>query len=135
MADSKWQPNLNAKPFIPSSAAYVVRLPCCMRPLKIRRRGYLGRIIQGVLVGVLTITVIFNIVFIIDNSNKLRSGSNSLPNDGLDDGFVGQELLQERRTEKMGKHHVDIILTDVDSEGDKWLIQVVFIPQNMCNHC
>ncbi len=102
MADSKWQ--RNAKPFIPNSSAYAARLPCCMRLLKIRWRGCLGRILKGMFVSVFTISVIFKVVFIIENSNKLRSGFSYLPNDEVDDGMDGRDLLQlESKTVKSGK--------------------------------
>eukprot|EP00794_Sanderia_malayensis_P017702 gene17702-19471_t len=122
MADSKWQPNLNAKPFIPSSAAYIVRLPCCTRPLKIRRRGMLGRFLQGLLVSVLAVTVIFNIIFIIDNSKKLRSASpSSVQNEALDNEFANQQFLQEQsvaHSEDNGK------MVKIEARSSKELVYV-----------
>ena len=70
---SSWQPNIYAKPFVPTSAAYVLRLPCCARPVKIKRRGVLGRMLQLVLFSVLIVTVVFNVIFIIDSSKRLRT--------------------------------------------------------------
>ena len=69
---STWSPNVQATPFIPSSAAYVIRGPCCARPVKIRKRGCVGKLVQAVLCGVLIVTVVFNILFVMDNTTKFR---------------------------------------------------------------
>ena len=95
-----WKPDLSAKPFVPSSAAYVVRLPCCVNPLKIRRRGVLGRCLQGLLVTVLLVTVIFNIVFIIDNSRRLKTPPNSIQYDESDDEIRNPNVSLDQKEEK-----------------------------------
>ena len=69
---STWSPNVQATPFIPSSAAYVIRGPCCARQFKIRKRGCVGKLVKAVLCGVLVVTAVFNILFAIDNTTKFR---------------------------------------------------------------
>ena len=98
---SNWQPNVEAKPFIPSSAAYVLRLPCCMRPMKIRRRGILGRCLQVTLVSVLIITVVFNVLFIIDNSKRLRTQKPSRYHvEDTDDEIGNTNIILEQTEDK-----------------------------------
>ena len=70
--NSTWRPNPNAKPFLPSSAYYNVPLPCKRTPLRIQKKGIVSRFIQGILVLVLCITVVVNVIFILDTTSKLR---------------------------------------------------------------
>ena len=69
---STWSPNVHVTPFIPRSAAYVIRGPCCARQFKIRKRGCVGKLVKAVLCGVLVVTAVFNILFAIDNTTKFR---------------------------------------------------------------
>ena len=103
---SNWQPNLDAKPFIPSSAAYVIQLPCLSRPIKIRRRGVLGRFLQLVLVSVLVVTVVFNVLFIIDNSKRLRTAHSNNPSypssSDVDDEVEKASLVLDQKDKDEG---------------------------------
>ena len=101
---SSWQPNINAKPFVPTSAAYVLQLPCCARPVKIKRRGVLGRLLQLLLVCVLIVTVVFNIIFIIDSSKRLRkpSQNNPYPFDDSDE-IADTNIMLDQKEKNEGK--------------------------------
>lgn len=95
---ANWEPNINAKPFVPSSAAYVLQLPCCVRPIKIKRRGVLGRLLQLILVAVLIVTVVFNIIFLIDGSKRLRTPyeNSPYPFDDSDEIAEANIMLEEK---------------------------------------
>ena len=100
---SSWQPNINAKPFVPSSAAYVFRLPCCAHPFKIKRRGIFGRLLQLVLFSVLIVTVVFNVMFIIDSSKRFRSTDQNSPYPYDDnDEIVDANIMLEQKEKVEG---------------------------------
>ena len=103
---SGWQPNINAKPFVPSSAAYVFQIPCCTRPFKIKRRGVLGRLLQFILFSVLIITVVFNVIFIIDSSKKFRKSNqnNPYPYDDSDE-VVDTNIMLEQKEQVEGRYY------------------------------
>ena len=67
-----WKPNPNATPFQPSNAYYSIKLPCCQNAWKIRKKGLLGRCVQWTLVLILLITVVVNVLFIMDTTSKFR---------------------------------------------------------------
>ena len=71
--DSSWRPNPNAKPFLPSSAFYNISIPCKKTPVRIQKKGVVSRIIQWTLVIVLCLTVVINILFILDTTSKLQN--------------------------------------------------------------
>ena len=98
---SSWQPNINAKPFLPSSAAYVFHLPCCAHPFKIKRRGIFGRLLQLILFSVLIVTVVFNVMFIIDNSKRFRSTDQNSPYPHDDDRKVIDANIMLEQKEKV----------------------------------
>ena len=75
--NSTWRPNPNAKPFLPSSAYYSISLPCKRTPLRIQKKGVISRLIQGILVLVLCVTVVINVIFILDTTSKLRDVKHS----------------------------------------------------------
>lgn len=105
---SGWQPNINAKPFVPSSAAYVLQLPCCAHPLKIKRRGVIGRLLQFVLLSVLIVTVVFNVIFIIDSSKRFRKPDQSSPYPYDDnDEVVNANIMLEQKEQIEGKNVIN----------------------------
>ena len=107
MASSGWQPNINAKPFVPSSAAYVLQLPCCAHPLKIKRRGVIGRLLQVVLLSVLVVTIVFNVIFIIDSSKRYRKPDQGSPYPYDDsDEVVNANIMLEQKEQVEGKKFV-----------------------------
>jgi len=119
---SSWQPNINAKPFVPSSAAYVFRLPCCAHPFKIKRRGIFGRLLQLVLFSVLIVTVVFNVMFIIDSSKRFRSTDQNSPypyddNDEIVDANIMLEQ-KEKVEEPTGK------MINIEARSSKELVYV-----------
>ena len=50
----------------------LIHMPCNSCSIRHRNRGCSGKFIQGVLIGVLVVTVVFNILFIIDNRSRFR---------------------------------------------------------------
>lgn len=79
---NSWQPNLNAKPFTPSSAFFTLPVPC--KKIRIRKKGIFSRIIQWLLVIVLLVTVVINFIFIWDTTKKYsRDRTNSNTAEGI----------------------------------------------------
>ena len=97
-----WKPNPNAMPFQPSNAYYSIKLPCCPNAWKIRKKGLLGRCVQWTLVLILLITVIVNVLFIMDTTSKFRKQQLSNPK-GEDKDF------EERRQVIIGMYSIAII--------------------------
>lgn len=67
-----WKPNPDAMPFQPTNAYYTIKLPCCQNAWKIRKKGLIGRCVQWTLVFILFITVVVNVLFIMDTTSKFR---------------------------------------------------------------
>ena len=59
------------------------------------------------LVSVLIVTVVFNIVFIIDNSQRLRTDSKAVEGDDADDEIRNQDSLLASQEKKEGKDRVE----------------------------
>ena len=92
----KWKPNPDAAPFLPSSAYYNIKLPCCQDPWRFRKKGLIGKLVQWTLVFILFVTVVINILFILDTTSKSRSNSQP-PSIEKDNDF------EERRNVVIGK--------------------------------
>lgn len=90
-----WKPNPNAAPFQPTNAYYTIKLPCCGNAWKIRKKGLLGKCVQWTLVFILFITVVVNVLFIMDTTSKFRNQKLSNPK-GED------KALEERRNVIIG---------------------------------
>ena len=91
-----WKPNPNAAPYLPSKAYYNINVPCCPRPLKIRKKGLFGRLMQWVLIFVLFITVVVNIMFILDTTARFR-------NEKLPATEPGEDIVEDKRSVDVGK--------------------------------
>lgn len=105
---SSWQPNPNAKPFTPASAYFALPSPC--RKIRIRKKGFLSRIIQWILVIVLCVTVVINFIFIWDTTKKYSRDRNALMNSNTAEGTVSQL----ERNEKTGTvFKFNLCLTDL----------------------
>ncbi|XP_028393011.1 protein O-linked-mannose beta-1,2-N-acetylglucosaminyltransferase 1-like [Dendronephthya gigantea] len=76
-----WKPNPHAAPFQPTNAYYTIKLPCCGNAWKIRKKGLLGKCVQWTLVFILFITVVVNVLFIMDTTSKFRKQKLSNPNE------------------------------------------------------
>ena len=102
-----WKPNPNATPYQPRSAYYTIKLPCCENDWKIRKKGLIGRCVQWTLVFILFITVVVNVLFIMDTTSKFRKQKLSNP-EGDDKGF------EERRHVIIGMYlNLDLPSTSV----------------------
>ncbi|XP_065655773.1 protein O-linked-mannose beta-1,2-N-acetylglucosaminyltransferase 1 isoform X1 [Hydra vulgaris] len=68
----------------------LINVPCSNCLIRHKNRGCSGKLIQGVLIGVLVVTVIFNVLFIIDNRKRFRSSfANS--NENIDESINLEE--------------------------------------------
>lgn len=81
---SSWQPNPNAKPFVPASAFFTLPIPCAK--IRIRKKGIFSRMIQWILVIVLCVTVIINFIFIWDTTKKYSRDRTVLNSNTADEG-------------------------------------------------
>lgn len=81
-----WKPNPDATPFLPSKAYYNIKLPCCHNAWKIRKKGLIGKLVQWTLVFILFVTVVVNILFILDTTANFRTRSQP-PSVGKDKAF------------------------------------------------
>lgn len=81
---NSWQPNPNAKPFVPASAFFTLPIPCAK--IRIRKKGIFSRIIQWILVIVLCVTVIINFIFIWDTTKKYSRDRTVLNSNTADEG-------------------------------------------------
>ena len=97
-----WKPNPNARPFQPTNAYYTIRLPCCQNAWKIRKKGLLGRCVQWTLVSILFITVVVNVLFIMDTTSKYRKQQLLNPEEE-EKGF------EERRQVIIGMNYKEIL--------------------------
>lgn len=62
-----------------SKSSVTVNIPC-LPQTNIRRRGCTGTCVQGVLVAVLIVTLVFNIIFILDNRTRFRGRAEKIIN-------------------------------------------------------
>ncbi|XP_070563050.1 protein O-linked-mannose beta-1,2-N-acetylglucosaminyltransferase 1-like [Ptychodera flava] len=90
-----WHPNPKAQPFIPRKHYTSIHVPGAMH--RATKRRLLSKILQSLLVMVLLVTVVINIIFIMDTGRKLREQKdyeedvgrdlNSLSKEGESDMF------------------------------------------------
>ena len=105
-----WKPNPNARPFQPGNAYYTIKIPCCQDALKIRKKGLIVRCVQWSLVFILFVTVVVNVLFIMDTTSKFRKHELSNP-EGEEKGF------EERRNviigmQTIGKYSTSTVKSD-----------------------
>ena len=95
--NSSWKPNPKAKPFLPSSAFYHISVPCKRTPLRVQKKGMLSRLIQWSLVILLCITVVINVLFILDTTSKLKDSA------GSEDNVATANELPQGNSQVQGK--------------------------------
>lgn len=91
-----WQPNPRAQPFVPKrgQGLFIPHPSASLVPRPLGRRRILAKTFQVLLVIVLLVTIVINIMFILDTSRRLQEESFSISEEG---GEVIGEVSRSRR--------------------------------------
>ncbi|XP_062507410.1 protein O-linked-mannose beta-1,2-N-acetylglucosaminyltransferase 1-like [Corticium candelabrum] len=107
----KWKPNPNASPFVPRApfesrqlAASVVDSSSWKRSRRTTyQKPWRTRVCQTFLLAILLLTLVVNVVFLLDASAQFRSTEGKLQNEAVRTASNEEGLSSERRRQVMGK--------------------------------
>lgn len=85
-----WKPNPRAEPFVPR-ALKRRPVPGAVPPRLLTKRRIVAKFFQLLLVLVLVVTIIINVMFIVDTSKHLQEEDSFVNNYELDDSFAGRD--------------------------------------------